>query len=128
MKLGSQIKENIEYGGKLVGSGVEGAAEVTRRYLHDEEIIDQLADAAQESWRPALAGVVVGALVSFLTDEEKSARSILLGGLVGGALGFTGGMAWNSRQLTQEVARGAARKINRARDEHWLEHNPVVYG
>jgi hypothetical protein len=47
--------------------------------------------------------------------------------LLGGALGFGVGVAWESRRLTTSVASGAAKSISKVRDEHWLEKNPIDY-
>ena len=68
------------------------------------------------------------ALVAYLTDERKSSRTVLAGGVVGAAVGFSGSVIWNSRAMTGPIAKGAIKQVNETRDQHWLEKNPVVYG
>jgi hypothetical protein len=50
-----------------------------------------------------------------------------MGGLVGSALGFGGGVAWASRGFTGTAARHAIRGVNNVRDARWLERNPIDY-
>jgi len=47
--------------------------------------------------------------------------------LLGAAIGFSTGMAWGTRRLTGDMARGAKKNIDTARDAHWLEKNPIDY-
>jgi hypothetical protein len=48
-------------------------------------------------------------------------------GLLGGAIGFGAGIAWENRRLAASAASGALRNIGRVRDEHWLERHPIDY-
>jgi hypothetical protein len=48
-------------------------------------------------------------------------------GLLGGAIGFGAGVAWESRRFTASVADGALRNIGKVRDEHWLTKHPIDY-
>ncbi|QOY88628.1 hypothetical protein [Paludibaculum fermentans] len=128
MKLGSWVKSNIEYGRDLVESGLEGASTVRKASFRDDEIAGEFSRAAEESLLPTLLGICIGAAAGYITDDRKSKRGALIGGVVGGAIGFTGGLAWGSRRVTGALAGGAIKKINAARDEHWLEKHPVVYG
>lgn len=41
--------------------------------------------------------------------------------------GFVATLAWNTRKITSAMARSAAKEIGKARDEHWLEKNPINY-
>jgi hypothetical protein len=50
-----------------------------------------------------------------------------MGGLVGGVLGFGGGVIWSSREAAAEIARQAARNLGTVRDAHWLEKHPITY-
>jgi hypothetical protein len=49
-------------------------------------------------------------------------------GVVGGFVGFTAGVAWRTRQISSEVARGALRGIGSTRDSHWLGKHPINFG
>lgn len=122
------LKENLDYGKELASSALKGADTARREVLHETEVVSEISRAAKESWQPAVIGAVVGALVAYLTDDRKSSRTIVAGGIVGAAVGFSGGVIWGSRSVTGPIAHGALKKVNEVRDQHWLEKNPVVYG
>jgi hypothetical protein len=50
-----------------------------------------------------------------------------VGGLLGGVLGFGGGVAWGSREAASAIARRAAKNLGAVRDQHWLEKHPIAY-
>ena len=127
MSIGNWVKENIEYGRELIDSGLEGATAARRELLDDETIAAELGRAAKESWKPAALGAIVGALTAVLLDDEKPTRSAIVGGLLGGVLGYSGGVAWETRRVTGPLARGAAKSIGAVRDARWLEKNPITY-
>ena len=52
---------------------------------------------------------------------------VLRGGLLGGVVGFSVGMLWESRTLTASMICGALRGMSKVRDEHWLESHPIDY-
>jgi hypothetical protein len=54
-------------------------------------------------------------------------KRVLAFGLLGGAIGLGAGLVWENRCLAASVAGGALRNIDRVRDEHWLEKNPIDY-
>jgi uncharacterized protein YcfJ len=122
------LKENLDYGKELASSALKGADTARREVLHEHEVVSEISRAAKDSWQPAIIGAVVGALVAYLTDERKSSRTIAAGGVVGAAVGFSGSVIWNSRAVTGPIAKGAIKRVNETRDQHWLEKNPVVYG
>jgi hypothetical protein len=47
--------------------------------------------------------------------------------MFGAAIGFGLAVAWVNRHLEASVASGAWKNMGRARDEHWLEKNPIDY-
>lgn len=122
------LKENLEYGKELAGGAIKGATQAGRDTFHEGDVASQLSNAAKHSWQPAVIGGCVGALVAYLTDERRSAKTALVGGVLGAAVGFSGGVLWGSRTVTGPIARGAMKQVNELRDKHWLEKNPVVYG
>ena len=86
----------------------------------------EISRAAQDAWQPAVIGACVGALVAYLTGRKSRNRA-------GGRLGGRGGglqrrVIWGSRSVTGPIAEGAWKQVNQARDKHWLDRNPVVYG
>ena len=121
------LKENLEYGKDLAASALKGA-DSARHEILDRGAVPELTRAARESWQPAVIGACVGALVAYLTDDRKSAKTALAGGLVGAAVGFSGGVIWGSRNVTGTIAKGALNQVNQTRDKRWLDKNPVVYG
>jgi hypothetical protein len=58
---------------------------------------------------------------------NRSAAKILASGLFGGLVGLTAGVVWQSRFLATSVAGGALARIDKVRDEHWLEKHPIDY-
>jgi len=77
--------------------------------------------------KPAVLAACIAALGSYPGGREKSISRALVYGLLGGAIGFGAGVAWESRRLTASVASGALRNIGRVRDEHWLTKHPIDY-
>lgn len=128
MAFSDQIKAQLSYGKELVESGVAGANEARKAAFEAAETSELIAHAASESWQGAAVGALVGAILGVLADDRKPARGVIAGGLLGAAVGFGGSFAWKTRPITESMARGAARRINATRDEHWLEENPVAYG
>ena len=123
------LESNIDYGRNLVNSGLEGARSAQKKTLDGAPIAAVLVRSVRESWMPTVIGAYVGALGASLGHKRKPNYGAIVGaGLLGAAIGLTTGMAWGTRHLTGEMARGARRNINAARDAHWLEKNPVAYG
>lgn len=60
-------------------------------------------------------------------NRHKSVRKMLAYSFMGSAIGFSLGLAWKSRRLTESVASGALHSIGKVRDEHWLESHPIDY-
>ncbi len=127
MNIRDSVKNNVEYGRKLVASGWEGAQEGGKEGLNGESLPSVLAESAKDSWALIAIGAGVGVLASYLANKRKLTPQTALFGLLGGALGFSVGMTWGTRHVTGAAARGAMRHINAARDEHWLENNPIDY-
>ena len=129
MKTGDWIKSGVDYGRSLVGSGWEGLRSAERTALGGAPIGSVLLGALQESWMPAAVGAYVGALGAALGQRRKPNYPALVGAsLLGAAIGLTTGMAWGTRRLTGDMARGARKSIGATRDAHWLEKHPVPYG
>ena len=118
----------IDYGRKLVSSGLEGARSARKRNLEDTPVRSVLVSSVRGACMPAVIGAYVGALGASIGQRRKPNYGAVLGAsLLGAAIGLTTGMAWGTRHLTGDMARGAKRKINAARDAHWPEKNPIDY-
>jgi hypothetical protein len=72
-------------------------------------------------------GACIGVLGSIPGNRHKSTSRVLACGVLGGAIGFSVGIAWKSRLLTESITSGALRSIGKVRDEHWLESHPIDY-
>jgi hypothetical protein len=127
MKPHSPINSNIAYLAGLVRSGFRGAISVGKLSLKDEPARSVLSQSFRESWKPAAVGASIGVLASVWKRERKLPQA-LWGGFVGSALGLASGVVWNSRGVTGGAVRGAIEGVNAARDQRWLELNPIDYG
>ena len=72
-------------------------------------------------------GAGIGLLSGLSTNRHRSASRALACGVFGGAIGFGAGVVWENRKLTASVAAGAWKSLNKTRDEHWFEKNPIDY-
>jgi hypothetical protein len=74
-------------------------------------------------------GAGVGALCALLAQRNKPKNAVVFAmGVVGGFVGFSAGVAWETRQLSSEIARGAMRGIGSTRDSRWLGKHPINFG
>lgn len=126
MPLQEWLKSNADYSRKLVHSAVEGAHSGEGEFLQGEALAPFLTESARNALRPALIGAFVGALSAYSGNRRKPTKTVALG-LLGCAIGFGAAFAWESRRLGTSVARAAWKRISNARDEHWLEENPIDY-
>jgi len=127
MDLRDWSKSEVEYGRKILGSGLEGARAGEAEFLNGRTLDQFLSESALEALKPAALGACLGVLGSRLGKESNSIGKMLLFGLVGGAIGFGAGIAWQTRRLTASAAKGALRSTHKLRDEHWVEKHPIAY-
>ncbi|HXZ13476.1 MAG TPA: hypothetical protein VEG64_13900 [Candidatus Sulfotelmatobacter sp.] len=127
MDLRDWSKSEVEYGRKILGSGLEGARAGEAEFLKGRTLDQFLSESALEALKPAALGACLGVLGSRLGKESSSIGKALLFGLVGGTIGFGAGIAWQTRRLTASAAKGALRNTHRLRDEHWVEKHPIAY-
>lgn len=129
MKIGDWLKSEVEYGRDLADSGWQGARSAYDSTLQGEQVGTVLSRSARASWAPTVMGASVGALCALLAYRRKpNPTAIAVMGTVGGFVGFTAGVAWETRQLSSGIARGAMRNIGRTRDSHWLDKHPIDFG
>jgi hypothetical protein len=60
-------------------------------------------------------------------DHHRSLARIVTSGVFGGLVGLAAGVVWDTRLLAASAAGGALARIEKVRDEHWLERNPIDY-
>ena len=127
MGLRQWSTSNLEYGRKVLNSGLEGARSGREAFLHGRSLTPFLSESVHKTWKPAAVGACIGVLGSIPGNRHKSISKVLAYGFAGGAVGFVVGMAWKSRQLTESITSGALRNIGKVRDAHWLESHPIDY-
>ena len=119
-------KSSVDYGHKLVNSAMEGAREGEDEFLGDEPLSPYLTHSARHALGPALIGAYLGALGGSLGSRRRSTRALACG-LLGGVIGFGAGLVWDNRDFGASVASSAWKRMNRTRDDHWFEKNPIDY-
>jgi hypothetical protein len=127
MKVSEWSKSNIDYGRKLLDSGLEGARRGEGEFLQGEPLAPFLEESARHALEPATIGLFLGVLSGCAGNRQKSPSKTLLYGLLGGVIGFSVGVVWRSRRLAASVASSAFENMGKVRDEHWLENNPIDY-
>lgn len=120
-------RSSLDYGKKLVNSGLEGAKNGEEEFLHGDELTPYLGHSACKAIAPAVIGASIGALSGYYGDRRHSALRAFGFGLLGGLLGFAANLAWDNRRFAKCIFSDAVKNINKVRDEHWLEKNPIDY-
>jgi len=127
MDVAEWSKSEVEYGRRVLNSGLEGVRSGQDAYLHGRPITPFLRDSFRKALVPAAAGACLGMLAACPKHGNRSVAKILTSGLFGGLIGLTAGVVWQTRFLATSVAGGALARIDKVRDEHWLERNPIDY-
>jgi hypothetical protein len=127
MDLREWSESEVEYGRKVLNSGLAGARSGREAFLNGRPLTSFLDEAVRNAVTPAALGALVGMLGSLPGYKQRAATRTLLFGLLGSAIGFGIGFAWQSRGLTTCAATRAWSNIGRVRDEHWLEDHPIDY-
>lgn len=127
MTLQEWSKSEIDYGRKLLNSGIEGARDGRDAFLNGKPLDPFLHDSVQHAWITTAFGICVGVLASNPRDRHTSMSKIMGCAVLGGAIGFTAGLAWETRRFTRSVASAALDRLNKTRDEHWFEKHPIDY-
>lgn len=120
-------KYEVEYGRKVLDSGLDGARSGREAFLNGRSLTPFLNESVRYALKPAVLGACLGVLGGFPGNRQKSVGRVLAFGLLGSAIGFSAGIAWANRGLAVSAAHGALRNIDRVRDEHWLEKHPIDY-
>ena len=123
METVHSLESNLAYLKQLVGAGLDGID--SARHELDGGVFTSPLQAVV--WTPTAIGATIGILSTRLIGNRKSASSVAMGGLAGSVLGFGAGLVWTSRRLIGPAARTAIRRVNAARDAHWLETHPIDY-
>ena len=130
MDVAEWSKSEVEYGRRVLNSGLEGGRSGQEAFLHGRPVSPFIRDSFRKAITPAVLGVLVGVVGVLTGCPQKGGRSatrVLASGLLGGLIGLTAGVVWESRLLAASVAGGALSSIDKVRDEHWFERNPIDY-
>ena len=127
MTVRESSKSIVDYGKRLLDSGVEGARSGEGGFLNGKPLAPFLEESARHALMPAAIGVFIGVLGTCAGNQHKSTSRAFMYGLLGGTIGFGVGLAWGSRHLAASVGSSAWRSMGKVRDEHWLENNPIDY-
>jgi hypothetical protein len=127
MTLREWSKSNTGYGRKLVSSGLEGARSGREAFLHGGALAPFLGTSFRHALKPAAFGLCLGVLSSCPGNRYHSRKRAVAYGFLGGVIGFGVGIVWESRCLAASVASAVFGSIEKVRDEHWLEKNPIDY-
>ena len=127
MTHSQSLTSGVRYGRKLVTAGITGVRTGQDSARGERRLSRVATEAAQGSLALAAVGACAGLLSSCLLPRGKHFSNAFILGGVGSALGFFAGFSWKTRNVTSTVAHFAAREVRRARDEHWLELNPIDY-
>ena len=128
-RIGDWLKSEMEYGRDLADSGWQGARTAYGSILQEEPVGEIITRSARNSWAPTVMGAGLGAFCGLLAQRRKpNTPAVVALGVVGGFLGFTAGVAWETRQISSGIARGAMRKMGTTRDSHWLGKHPINFG
>jgi|NGEPerStandDraft_6_1074524.scaffolds.fasta_scaffold17290_2 hypothetical protein len=127
MTVAEWVGENLEYGRRLVNTGLEGAQAGGEAALGEETIPRVLVDSAPSAVGLAALGAGAGVLCSYLGNKRKLSKEGLVFGVLGGVAGLLIGLGWSTRHLTKGIRVGAMKNIKSVRDERWLDRHPIDY-
>jgi len=119
-------KSEVDYGRKLMDSAVDGARQGEDKFLKGESLDRYLEKCALHVVMPTILGACMGWFGEYL-DNKRSSKRALACAFLGGAIGFGASVIWENRELTASMASSAWQNINKARDAHWCEKNPIDY-
>ena len=117
----------VGYGRKLVQSTVSGVRTGEEQFRQSGQLTPYLERTAKESLCPTAVGAVVGACIGYHGNERRSVGRLVVGGILGGLIGFGAGLLWETRDLTASVGSDVRKNVQLTRDEHWLQRHPIDY-
>src|SRR5215469_14153095 len=116
----------LAYGRKLINAGIDGF-----RNGHEDlgpgSISSAVVAAVPESIALAAVGASLGVLPALLIRRRPRVSTMVALGALCSAAGFCLGFSWKTRKVTSSLAHSTMREVRKAKDEHWLELNPIDY-
>ena len=118
----ARIGITTSYARKLANAGSSGVHSGWKAFT-GPALSMLVRDSAQDSVKLAAVGACIGLLFSYLMHRpHRFANAITFA-----SLGLCAGIAWKTRTVSSSVACSALKEIDRVRNEHWLEMNPIDY-
>jgi len=127
MSLRRWSRSEVAYGRSILNSGLQGVREGREEFLSGKPLAGFLGQSVRKAVPPAAVGLFVGILGGCPRSQRRSFGKLVAFGLIGGAIGFAAGVAWESRLLTASAAQSASRNIGRTRDERWMKKHSIAY-
>jgi len=115
------------YGRKPMESTVSGVRTVEEQFREGGQLPSYLSRGAKRSLSPAAIGILVGACLGYHGGDRRSIARTLAGGFLGGLIGFSAGMVWETRELSASVGSSVRKNLQLTRDKHWLQRHPIDY-
>ena len=126
MQLSEWSKSEVDYGRRVLNSGLEGVRSGREAFLNGRPLTPFFRESFQKALTPAAVGACLGVFTACPAERRSVART-LASGVLGGLIGLAAGLLWENRFLVASSAGAALQGIGRVRDEHWLERNPIDY-
>lgn len=117
----------LTYGRQLVDAGIAGIRREQNSAFQGQPLSALAADSARDSLKLALAAACLGLLPAYVLGRRRRFSTTLAFAALGSAVGFFAAFGWKTRKVASTLAHAAAHELRRARDEHWLEMNPIDY-
>jgi len=121
MAHNDSLAETLEYSRTLLEAGMTG---LRNAQSNNSSFNPDIASAARGALKIAAIGAGVALLRPNLSEHRNRRMRTAMCCAV---LGFCAGFAWRTRRLTGTIVDSASKEISKARDQHWLQLNPVDY-
>src|SRR5207245_11420128 len=121
MDLRKLSQSEVEYGRKVLNSGLAAARSGQEAFLHGKPLTPFLGKVVRHASTPAALGAVFGILSSLPGEHPRCAKRALAFGVVGWSIGLDMVIVWHSRELTACAADADLRNVGGVRDESWRE-------
>lgn len=126
MTAAASTANSLAYGRKLIHAGISGIRN-GRDDIGPASISHSMVAAVPDSLALAALGAALGVLPALLVRRRPRVPTMVALGAMCSAAGFCLGFSWKTRKVTSSLAHSALREVRKAKDEHWLELNPIDY-
>src|SRR3954464_9313093 len=106
MHVAEWSKSEVEYGRRVLNSGLEGVRSGQEAFLHGRPVTPVFRGSLCNAWKPAALGACIGILTGCRKDHHRSLARIMTSGLFGGLVGLAAGVVWGPPLLCARAARG----------------------